>query len=104
MRIADQVDAETIDALAPMFLYLESIAFWPDDPDSREFKTLEEAKEQWERLLATLDNDVNWKGGKHFGDCTNFPMTCQRCEVEGIREDVRALLQWLTEGGHRANG
>ncbi len=42
----------------------------------------------------TLTYDPLWRGDKHFGDCTNEPMTCHRCLIEEWEDEAR---KWWEE-------
>lgn len=81
-------------------LYVISQAFMSgiDPRTSKEeiresFKTKEFEKE-WENIKKELEEENSiWKDGKHFGDCTEFPGPCLRCEYESYIEESREKLK-----------
>lgn len=56
------------------------------------FKT-NEFKKEWDDLKKELEEDPYWKDRKHFGDCTDFPGPCLRCEYESYIEGSREKLK-----------
>jgi hypothetical protein len=56
------------------------------------FKTKEFEKE-WKDIKQELETSEIWKDGKHFGDCTDFPGPCLRCEYESYIEESREKLK-----------
>ena len=61
-----------------------------------EHATLDSAFTQWERILHSLKVEKCWKNGKHCGDCTKEPQTCQRCFVGNIVNKA-GLLKYESE-------
>jgi hypothetical protein len=51
--------------------------------------------EQWKGLLLSLETESFWAGGKHHGDCTNEPFTCNRCLVEDVYKEADAVCAAL---------
>src|ERR1051326_7277 len=51
--------------------------------------------EQWKGLLRSLETEKFWAGGKHNGDCTNEPFTCNRCLVEDFYKEADAVVTAL---------
>ncbi len=87
-----------LDLIAEL-LYVNSQAFMAgiDNRVSRDellqsFKTNEFQKE-WQGIKEELETDDYWKDGKHFGDCTDFPGPCLRCEYESYIEEAREKLK-----------
>ena len=51
--------------------------------------------EQWKRLLDSLETAPFWANGKHSGDCTNEPFTCNRCLAEEIYKGADTIIAEL---------
>jgi len=57
----------------------------PEDYQTKEY--FEKNIKRWNEILLTLKNG-DWKNGLHFGDCTDYPMTCMRCYVKSEYFDL----------------
>jgi hypothetical protein len=51
---------------------------------------------QWPRMLEVMNGNPLWADGKHCGDCTNQPHTCQRCLVEDIQKRADISMKVLS--------
>jgi hypothetical protein len=52
-----------------------------------------EFQKEWQGVKEELETDDYWKDGKHFGDCTDFPGHCLRCEYETYTGEARERLK-----------
>jgi hypothetical protein len=85
-------DESFLDWFIPLKEYLEDCVLSAAEPLSPEYTGLSEAQAQWQRIIMSLDSELAWAGGRHEGDCTQEPMTCNRCLVEETRRDARHLF------------
>lgn len=69
----------------------------PDTKWSDDTEWMKKMARQTMRMIESL-NDPEWADGKHFGDCTNYPMTCMRCLIDGFKEEAGELMAMLKEG------
>jgi len=74
------------DKLAFIIFYIENL--WDDDLDYSE----EQLKEYYDKWVKDFLPSIN---EKHFGDCTNAPMTCMRCVLDEFYNHVDNLINFL---------
>lgn len=95
----DKNKQKHIDEIAAAFFFLEDYAGRFDPSESNyipEYENLEDAREMFFRQVNSLDSPP-WERGKHYGDCTNVPMTCNRCLVDDYRTRAKIWLLPLSE-------
>lgn len=63
---------------------------WYENGDGSE-KHFQLALKFWRSMKRSLDLPP-WKGGKHSGECTNEPCSCQRCSMEQFYEMAEKIL------------
>ena len=62
------------------------------------FKDLPDAEKYWGKIIALSapdSGDKDWGNGKHFGDCTNQPITCNTCLVKSVRMEARYVYEFM---------
>ena len=108
------MEAASIDWFIPFKIFLEdriNTAILETDPTfisslggkvyKGEFLSIEEAIDYWRKNVEALEVKP-YKGGGHFGDCTQFPITCTRCYVDSERDEAMYLynmINRLSDGG-----
>lgn len=86
--------SKRIDAAVPIFMYLLELGCWSVEGGPLDGYTLEDCFslwEKWQRLTAA-DADSPWAGNRHYGDCTNEPVTCTVCLIAYLRQEAEVLL------------
>lgn len=48
-------------------------------------------------MIDSVRNDPCWENGKHFGDCTNYAMSCKRCHLEHTYKETLATMDKFRE-------
>jgi hypothetical protein len=63
--------------------------------------TLDERISRWKENIKFTQTNENWKDGRHEGDCTKVPMTCERCYCENHLETARKFMNWFNTGDYQ---
>lgn len=69
------------------------------DTDGR---SIEEVKEIWKSYFESVKTEECWKDGKHCGDCTKIPMTCNRCMCEERLRIARKFINYFNNGDYQS--
>ena len=62
------------------------------------FKDLPDAEQHWAKIIAMSapdSTDKYWGNGKHMGDCTKQPITCNTCLIESTRMEARYVYEFM---------
>lgn len=88
--MSDRRDAATDDLTSATRREI-AIALYAADALLVDFTEIEDAVDHARRVFNAVDTDPTWANGRHEGDCTQAPMTCQRCLVEEFEEKAEAF-------------
>ena len=93
----------SIDWFIPLWAYLGDRVVVAANPASgyhHEFQDLAESERYWAKIMALSapeSKDELWGNGKHFGDCTNQPITCNTCLVDSTRREARYVFEFVSK-------
>lgn len=63
-----------------------------------DYEDLAHAERRWATFihLSSADSDdPYWANGKHMGDCTKEPITCNTCLIESTRMEAKYVFEFL---------
>ena len=95
------MNESNIDWFIPIKAYIEDrvvVAANLEKNYHHEFDNIEEAERFWKKIIALSASDSAdpcWGNGKHFGDCTNQPITCNTCLIESTRAETKYVYDFF---------
>ena len=64
-------------------------------------KTIDDVIAKWKENINFTQTNEHWKDGRHEGDCTKVPVTCERCYCETHLEVARKFIKWFNNGEYQ---
>ena len=95
------MDETELDWFIPLKSFLEDrvvVAANKEREYHHEHETLADAEKFWATIIAMSapdSTDKYWGNGKHMGDCTKQPITCNTCLIESTRMEARYVYNFI---------